>query len=276
MARPIPDMDQMTAAEVATDDSIIIDDTSAGETKRINVGDLVGLPVVGWTAAGETWSYSSWSATTRVGVFTVPTNATLKYTAGMRVRITQSTGGVKYGIILAVATTSLTVLFPSGVTFNNETITNPYYSVQKSPYGFDANPALWQLSFTSASGFTKASPTANVWYLCTGHTLVVPVGAWNLRYTISIGGTRASASGIRLKSTLATASSSETDSDLTSYSGATSNTIFVAEITRQKDYTHVAQTTYYLNILTTVSTMDDIQLLGSQGNSRIIAQCAYL
>lgn len=193
MARPIPDMDQMTAAEVATDDSIIIDDTSAGETKRINVGDLVGLPLVGWTAAGEVHTFVSWDATRRIGVITVPSNATLKYQRGNRYRLTQSTGGTKYGIIVAITTTQLTVHFPSGVTLNNETITNPYYSPLDSPIGFPKEKSLWMLSFEATATTAQNSPTGTLWYNTGSGLLNLGPGSWHVRgrpaFQISSGGT---------------------------------------------------------------------------------------
>ena len=187
MARPIPDMDQMTAAEVATDDSIIIDDTSAAETKRINVGDLLGLPKFGWTSAGEVWTYSSWNSTTRTGVFTVPSNATTKYTVGMRVMITQSTGGTKYGIIHAVASTSLTVFFPVGTTFNNETITNPYYSPLASPQGFDRSADKWSLESSLTTDGVLGGIATSSWYNINSHSVAYGVGAWKIYGKVSCG-----------------------------------------------------------------------------------------
>lgn len=149
MARPIPDLDEMTAAEVATDDSLIIDDTSAGETKRIPVGEMLGIPNLGWTATGETWSFSSFSSTTRFAVITVPSDATAKYSVGMWVRITQVTGGTKFGMITAVTSTTITVnMF--GYTLNNEAISTPYYSPLSTPYGAPALP----YKFTDANGWT--------------------------------------------------------------------------------------------------------------------------
>lgn len=157
MARPIPDLDPMTAAEVATDDNIIIDDTSAQETKRIPVGDLLGLPNVGWTAAGEVWSFVSWNSTTRIGVVQVPTDATTKYAVDNYVKITQATGGTKYAKILSLTSTQLTLWFPSGVTLNNEAITIPQYSPLASPVGVPVtltkgNPYRWKASKSTGAG----------------------------------------------------------------------------------------------------------------------------
>lgn len=91
----------------------------------------------GWLEANESWTYASWTAAIRVGTITVPTDATTKYQVGMRVKITQSTGGTKYGRIEAVAATLLTVSFPVGTTLNNEAISDPAYSTVFAPKGYD-------------------------------------------------------------------------------------------------------------------------------------------
>lgn len=149
MALPIPDLDTMTAAEVAADDKIIIDDTSADETKTIEVGELLGLPDLGWTPAGETWSFVSWNSTTKIGVMQVPSDATTKYSVGMWVRIVQATGGTKIGKITAVTSTSISVNFFNLYSLINETITTPFYSPLAQPYGAPSIP----VTYTDANGY---------------------------------------------------------------------------------------------------------------------------
>lgn len=125
---------------VAQDDYLTIVDTSAGQSKRVSVKNLTGAPDFTWTATGESWSFSSFNSTTRVGVITVPSDATTKYSPGMWIRIAQATGGTKYGMINAVTTTTLTVNFFSLYTLNNEAITSPVYSSLGQPYGAPALP----------------------------------------------------------------------------------------------------------------------------------------
>ena len=87
MSKRISQLTQLTAAQLASNDILAIVDVSAGQTKYITVKDLTGLPDFGWTATGESWAYSSWDSTTRIGVITVPTDATIKYTPKNRVRL---------------------------------------------------------------------------------------------------------------------------------------------------------------------------------------------
>lgn len=127
-----------------------------GELKRVTVGVLTGAPDFGWQATGESWTFSSYSSTTLTGVITVPSDATAKYSVGMRVRFSQTTGGTKYGTIIAVTTTSLSVIFAASATLTNETITSPVYSPLNAPASGTVNLADENQSFsTSAQATTQ-------------------------------------------------------------------------------------------------------------------------
>lgn len=105
-----------------------------GQNKRITVDQFSGVVPDGFVAAAQIWTFSSWNSTTRLGVITVPTDATTKYSVDMRVRITQATGGTKYARIIAVTSTTLTVFMLNATTLNNETISTPMYSSLFAPY----------------------------------------------------------------------------------------------------------------------------------------------
>lgn len=132
MSKRVSQLSTLSAA--ALDDTIPILDESAGVLKRISVQNLVGYVDFGWTASGESWSYSAWNSTLKRGTITVPSDATTKYTAGMFVRFSQSTGGTKYGKIISVTSTTL-VVYMGSYTLNNEAISSPVYSPLQTPYG---------------------------------------------------------------------------------------------------------------------------------------------
>lgn len=81
-------------------------------------------------------AYSSFNSATRIGVLTVPSDGTLRYTLGMKMRIYQSTGGWKYGFIIAVTSTTVSLFFSAGVTLNNEAVLLPAYSFHHVPLGY--------------------------------------------------------------------------------------------------------------------------------------------
>lgn len=82
----------------------------------------------GWSPADETWTYASAST------ITVPSGAASKYAVGDRIKWTQTT--VKYGVIVAVADTLLTIAVNTDYTVANAAISANFYSHQMSPIGY--------------------------------------------------------------------------------------------------------------------------------------------
>ena len=263
---------------LASDDYLVVLDSSANIAKKITVANAFGITDFGWTATGESWTYASWTSATRIGTITVPTDATVKYTAGMRIKITQSTGGTKYGIITKVAATLLTVFFPSGTTFNNEAITSPQYSIAKVPLGFNADPLLWELSSTLGTTTTQNSPTNGTWYNLGSHSLDVGIGAWLIGYQASYQTTHATTAN-ETYVTLSTANNSSTDSDLglREYeSGDSGAGLTLGPLMREKLKLLTSATTFYLNFKTTTTTTSIQNRNATDETSRIYARCAYL
>lgn len=102
----------------------------------------------GWKYINEAWTYSSWSSTTKVGVITVPSGATARYSVGQKVRFIQSTGGTKHGFIVAVTSTTVSIFFGLTTTLANEAIILPHLSTEFMPYGYDG-PILTKEAFWS-------------------------------------------------------------------------------------------------------------------------------
>ena len=263
---------------LASDDYLVVLDSSANIAKKITVANAFGITDLGWTASGESWTYASWTSTTRIGTITVPTDATTKYVAGMRIKITQSTGGTKYGIITKVAATLLTIFFPTGTTLNNEAITSPQYSLAKSPSGFDLDPTVWTLEYTRTTQDTQASPTANTWYkLNASDELVLGIGLWYAGYSVGHFAAKA-AGGIDFETTLSTSSSSETDSTMTARtqsSGATP-TQLMDPIVKTRILAVTSQTTYHLISETRSASHTDLGHDNDDQTLKIWATCAYL
>lgn len=183
MAKRISQLTQLAASAIAQTDLIPIVDISAGQTKYATVKDLVGIPDIGWTAAGESWAYSSYSSTTKLGVITVPTDATTKYTVDMWIRISQSTGGTKYGRIMAVTSTTLTVYF-SSYTLNNEAITSPVYSTEQTPVGLPVTAHAWIPWVPTLTNLTLGNGTLACHYQREGKTI-------RFRFVFTLGSTSA-------------------------------------------------------------------------------------
>lgn len=158
-----------------------ISDQRTDATYTTKIGSSIGTD--GWVDADEAWSYSAWDATSRTAQITVPTDATTKYQSGMRVKFTQPTDGVKYGIVVKVEATTLHVFMHADNDFDNEAITSPNYSTMKAPLGFDARPDKWTLRYSDTdddslnSGTTFANTPA--------YNLTLPAGAWLVGYKVA-------------------------------------------------------------------------------------------
>lgn len=113
----------------------------------------------GWTPAGETFVYAS--ATT----VTISGDLTTKYYKGMKIKLTQSTGGTKYFVIATDSSygapnTTLTLHpYDGSTTLANETITTPYYSRDEVPAGFPSKPKLSAYLNSAQDNITDNSTT---------------------------------------------------------------------------------------------------------------------
>jgi len=262
---------------LASDDYLVVLDSSANIAKKITIANAFGIPDFGWTAAGESWTYSAYSATTRIAEITVPTDATTKYYAGMRVKFTQPTDGVKYGIIHKVEATKLHVFMKSGNDFDNEAITSPSYSIDKTPVGFNADPTLWERVATDTTQRSQASPVAGTWYNMGSFSLSLGVGAWDLSYRVTRQ-QNSGATSAALYHTLSQANNSESDSEFSAFAETAMTAATIAGISwsfyQRKVVLLTSAATYYSN--TKVTTGGTIYARGDNGKEVIRAISAYL
>lgn len=229
----------------------------------------------GWNALGQTLAYGSADAPTYTATCSgVDLTGTLS--VGMKLRVSQSTGGTKYFFITAIAfstNTTITLLAESGKTLANETISSPYYSIAKAPYGFPMSPLSWKVEFTDASARSQASPTQNVWYNLGTSLLAVPIGVWILDYNVVVYGSPHTSKVCEV--TLSTANNSASDSDFTSAQYVVASE-FLGPHGRSKTIELTSKTTYYLNARTVSTGVTSIQFGGSDTVTRIRVVCAFL
>jgi hypothetical protein len=97
----------------------------------------------------------------------------------------------EYAIITRVSysapNTTLTVYTGTDYNIPNMTLSSPYYSVQKSPYGFPTEKDKWTLNFPIYSTINVGGTTANTTYNAGGYFVDIPKGSWDLSYNISYG-----------------------------------------------------------------------------------------
>lgn len=235
-----------------------------------------GIPPSGWLPANEVWTYEAGDDPTYT--FSEPIDATGKYWPGMRLKCTQG-GSVKYGIVTAVGayTASKTIITAYwGTDYNlGATITYPYYSPVKAPFGFPLDPTKWSVNLSDTTIQSQATPTENTYYNLGSLSISVPIGIWRLSFFVVVQHT-GDANGPNICAALSTANNSASDADLTGNGGdITVNNSVRVPITRTKTVVLASKTTYYLNEKGQYST-NTLYARNDQSAAEIRAVCALL
>lgn len=258
-----------------------LDGTTTGVTLNTPVINTptVNTPIIrnwnGWQEANETWTYSSVDGPT--GVITVPTDATLKYSVGMKVKFTQTTP--KYGIITAITSTTMTVYMGTDYTLANAAISANYYSTQKAPLGFPLIPSKWTVTLTDTTQRTQAAPASGTWYNLGSVSISIPIGTWRVSYQITGQSSDTNSAAAEIYITLSTANNTESDSQFTTYlynSFGTTVANSIVPAYKIKELTLAAKTTYFANTRTTTANIDNIYNRNDVSRLIITAECPYL
>lgn len=240
-------------------------------------GDLVIATSSDWNAITATLTYASADSPTFVANTSI--DLTSLISVGMKLKLTQTT--VKYFIVTAITSTTITLYGGTDYTLTNSTITLPFVSSMKAPIGFPLDKNKWTVIFKEGTtSFSQANPTQNTWYNM--YSLAIPIGLWEVEWSAIIAAiSNSSKTGVRVSGTLSTTNNGETNTNLSAYQGAdgASGTIIVlASVNRKDNISITSKTTYYLNIRT-VSPTGDVQTLTNSVNNQptiIKAVCAYL
>ncbi len=283
-----------TAGTVEASKAVVVD---ASKDITFGTGDITATDITvtgtldvdavtgdwgGWTVAGETWTYAS--ADAPVYTFTIATDLTGKYSAGMKVKLTQSADGVKYGIIVKDPTygapnTTVTIYMGTDYDLDNAAITSPFFSMMRAPHGFPMDRDKWTIEVTTAVDANQATPTVNTWYNIGSVSINVPIGSWFVYYDVT-GVTDKAGTATNMFITLSTTNNGETDSEWTTrmqnnITGA-SNVTAIMSVGKRKDLTLTTKDTYYLNGSTGVSGVAVIGFDNDESPLIIRAVCTYL
>lgn len=125
-------------------DVIVVAGTVPGTITSLEmmIGPAAGMSNItqsladGWTPVGETWTYASATTITVAGV-----DVTSYIYAGVKIKLTQSTGGTKYFYVASSSfstNTTVTIIGTDDYTLENEAISSPFYSIFEIAEGFPA------------------------------------------------------------------------------------------------------------------------------------------
>ena len=236
---------------------------------NVSVSSLIGWD--GWIPAEETWTYDSSDDPTYT--FNIAGNKTNKYSAGMRLKLTDS--GTQYFIVTKVnfsnPNTTITMYGGTDYDLSTGTITNPFYSTMKAPYGFPLDPDKWTVEVTDTTKRTQTTPTQNTWYNLGSISITIPIGCFNVEYNAPASGYDPALGG-PAQVTLSTASNSESDANFTTYN---SGNIFIPMI-KNKVLNLTVKTTYYLNVRTIGADVDYIESRNDYQKLFIRARSVYI
>lgn len=101
----------------------------------------------------------------------------------------------EYGIITKVTSSVLTVFTGTNGTIPNQTLSSPYYSGQKAPFGFPLEKTKWRLAYirTDGTGVTTSNSTYGA-FQSNSWQLTLPIGTWDYGYNFL--GTYSSATNV--------------------------------------------------------------------------------
>lgn len=268
--------------------------TSNGASANPSWEDATGSSFTGWDGwidAGETWTYASATTytntnTTYEGTFTISGNVTTKYQIGMKVKFTQSVDGTKYGVITSVSysvpNTTIKIFLGTSSDLDNATITSPYYSFSRVPFGFPSDPNMWKVSFSSSTDHSQTAPTIDVWYNIGTVSLNVPAGAWNLGYYVNLyndDDIRNPHAQVALSTSSSSLSSSVwlSSHQMSLYTSSTDLFGFILlPANVESTISQTTNTTYYLIARTRKAGTDDLQFRGSNQPTVVEAKFMYL
>jgi hypothetical protein len=244
----------------------------------------VGIPASGWTPLDGAFTYASVDGPT--GVMNTPSDLSAVIPLGARIKLTQTT--VKYFIVTAITSTTITMYGGTDYTLANAAISLPYYSLMKAPVGFPLNPRKWTQELVDTSNPTQAGASSSTWYNLGSLSLSVPIGIWNLSFKVTpYVASNGNVSGNYyegIKSALSTSASTPSDNDLIAYIyredyfGAASN--YSGNMTTlhvEKVVALTSKTTFYLIAnMAGANNSTDIYHRGGDAPTIIRAVCAYL
>jgi hypothetical protein len=249
-----------------------INKIEAGDMNEIKTA-LNNYVQTGWYTGntGTTYTYVSWNATTKIGIVATNQDVTSLLSVGMKVKFTQN-ATVKYGIIVAISSTQITLFMGTDYTLLNAVITNAFYSMLKAPFGFPTNPLKWSIIVNDIPPRVQNNPVLNTWYNLNSTQIIVPIGMWKLSYSNYQQGYKATAGNVIHLTALSTSLTSISNPKLSSQVFSNPVIDFGCDVYKEDNIVITAETTYYY----ISSTVVDGQANISRRNLYITALCTYL
>ena len=184
----------------------------------------------------------------------------------------------EYGVITSVSystNTTVNVFCPEGYGIPNETLTNPFYSTQSTPFGFPRERSKWEIICTPGGDVNAGGSWAS-----TGIETVIPIGSWKLSMSSTLQITCSGANYTMLRTALSSSSSGTTDYELISTLSNPTVSSLSSNITTQhyvdKNIDLSSATTYYQLAYRTGGLTATVKGNSTNHSNYIKAECAYI
>jgi len=278
LIRGVKSMDLASGKHYSIDGTVVGETAGAGiAISAAGVISTTGLestgliPIAGTFTFASTTTYTNSGNTTYGCTINVDSGAATIYNVNMWIKLTQSTGGIKWGKITAIADTLLTIFLGEDYTLVDEEITVPFYSGWAHPIGSPTERSKYSILLSDGSARNQATPTINVWYNLgtTNSQINMPLWDWDLdAHGGALWYLGADAAGIEI--TISNANNTEAfpqftfpnAMDATRKPGANLASKFGFRLTGS--FTLVADDVLYLNMRAMVSGITDISFRGSE------------
>ena len=239
----------------------------------VTVEDLNNLSSgSGWTPVIIELTYAS--ADSPTFVVNTSTDLTSKISVGMKIKLTQST--VKYFIVTAITSTTITLYGGTDYTLLDTTITDVYFSSVKAPFGFPINPDKWSVIVTDTT-LRSQTPSGTTVYNLGGVNIIIPIGIWNVSFSVlaQIGESASTATAKYMTISLSTENNTLVSSNSAGLAGAEIkfSRLFIQ---KQMLFNLSNKTTYYLNSRNDSGSGVIIFNLNDESALVLKAVCAYL
>lgn len=185
-------------------------------------------------------------------------------------------------VTYAAPNTTVTVFTGTDYNIPNATMENPYYSSQKSPYGFPAARSKWFVETILKSPIALGASSVT-WYSGSSTNsgsakLAVPIGEWNVGYYANIYTDEGSNSLSDHYMTLCRTAGTETDKNFTTHQVVgtmTANVFHQSEHAKEQPVATTSLTDYFL-MGQFSSVNNNPSMCSASAPSYIKAECAYI
>lgn len=186
-----------------------------------------------------------------------------------------------YGIVMSATfstDTTLVVQVPEGCTIpTSGGVTAVAYSVHKAPYGMPISEHRWTISSIQRADAFQSFPTANTWYNTGSFQIVVPIGYWDITYSVNTYIINNVGTPSQLV-TFSTANNSESDPITTLQHRSPYNSTISHRSTLNRNWKYAVTnlTTYYINTKSDQPSATDVGFASSTAASIATIKPAFL